>query len=96
MPNFTISYDGPSDLVLKKYLETGMFKYNITNTTNVDGELYTSNLYGPDGHSLQIYENKAGKAEKEIKFAFKANQTQTFIASGDFSEGVIYVGASLI
>lgn len=96
VPNFTISYDGPSDLVLKKYLETGMFKYNITNTTNVDGELYTSNLYGPDGNSLQIYENKAGKAEKEIKFTFKANQTQTFIASGDFPEGVIYVGASLI
>ena len=96
VPNFTISYDGPSDLVLKKYLETGMFKYNITNTTNVDGELYTSNSYGPDGNSLQIYENKAGKAEKEIKFAFKANQTQTFIASGDFPEGVIYVGASLI
>ena len=94
VPNFTISYDGPSDLVLKKYLETGMFKYNITNTSNVDGELYTSNLYGPDGNSLQIYENKAGKAEKEIKFAFKANQTQTFIASGDFPEGVIYVGAT--
>lgn len=94
VPNFTISYDGPSDLVLKKYLERGMFKYNITNTSNVDGELYTSNLYGPDGNSLQIYENKAGKAEKEIKFAFKANQTQTFIASGDFPEGVIYVGAT--
>lgn len=95
VPNFTISYDGPSDLVLKIYLETGMFRYNITNTTNVDGELYTDNLYGPDGNSLQIYENKAGKAEKEIKFAFKANQTQTFIASGDFPEGVIYVGATI-
>lgn len=94
VPNFTVSYDGPSDLVLKKYLETGMFKYNITNTNNVDGELIVDQLLGPDGNSLQIYENKAGKVEKEIKFAFKANQTQTFIASGDFPEGVIYVGAT--
>lgn len=96
VPNFTISYDGPSDLVLKKYLETGMFKYTITNTNNVDGELFVDQLLRPDGKSLQIYENKADKVEKEIKFAFKANQTQTFIADKNFPEGVIYVGASLI
>lgn len=97
VPNFTISYDGPSDLVLTIVSrETDMFKYTITNTTNVDGELYTHNLYGPDGKDLQIYENKSGKVEKEYKFAFKANETQTFIAGENFPEGVIYVGASLI
>lgn len=94
VPSFTISYDGPSDLVLKKYLETGTFKYTITNTNNVDGELIVDQLLGPDGKSLQIYENKTGKVEKKDKFEFKANQTQTFIASGDFPEGVIYVGAT--
>lgn len=94
VPNFTISYDGPSDLQLTIVSrETDMFKYTIANTTNVDGELYTSNLYGPDGNDLQIYENKTGKVEKEYKFAFKANQTQTFIAGKNFPEGVIYVGA---
>lgn len=96
VPNFTISYDGPSDLVLTIVSrETDMFKYTITNTTNVDGELYTHNLYGPDGKDLQIYENKSGKVEKEYKFAFKANETQTFIAGKNFPEGVIYVGAAL-
>lgn len=94
VPNFTISYDGPSDLVLKKYLETGMFEYTITNTNNVDGELFVDQLLGPDGKSLEIYENKTGSVEKKDQFEFRANQTQTFIASKDFPEGVIYVAAT--
>lgn len=69
--NFTISYDGPSDLVLSKYGDTDMYKYNITNTNNVDGELLVDQLLGPDGQSLQIYENKAGKVEKEINLHLK-------------------------
>lgn len=94
VPNFTIGYDGPSDLVLNKYGDKDMYKYSITNTTNVDGELYVNELLGPDGKSLLIYENKTGKVEKKDKFEFKANQTQTFISQDNFPEGVIYVAAT--
>lgn len=95
VPSFTISYDGPSDLVLDNLRgyknESDMYKYNITNAVNVDGKLDVNQLLGPNGKSLQIYENKTGKVEEKDQFEFKANQTQTFIASGNFPEGVIYV-----
>lgn len=92
VPNFTISYDGPSDLVLNNVRD--MYKYNITNTNNVDGKLIVDNLLSPDGNKLQIYENKSGRVERKNQFEFKANQTQTFIAQGNFPEGVIYVAAT--
>ena len=93
VPNFTVSYDGPSDLVLG--YGTEMFQYTIRNTNNVDGRLYVDQLLGPNGKSLQIYENIRGSVKKYSDFVFQANLGRTFIAIDDFPEGVIYVAATL-
>lgn len=93
VPNFTISYNGPSDLVLG--YGTEMFQYTIRNTNNVDGRLYVDQLLGPNGKSLQIYENIRGSVKKYSDFVFQANLGRTFIAIDDFPEGVIYVAATL-